>query len=48
MTLKLKPEIILPQGEYQTSWALHDDIDPAIFQFSYKFIIRSSNKNTFG
>lgn len=52
MTLKLKHanvvNAVLPQGEYQIHWALYDDFDPDIFKLSYKFVIKSSFKSTFG
>ena len=52
MTLKLKHanvvNAVLPQGEYQTYWAFYDDIDPEIFKYSYKMVVKSSLKSSFG
>lgn len=49
MSLKLNNgKAIMPQGEYRTFWAIYDKIDPDIYKLSYKAIVKSPYKSTFG
>lgn len=52
MTLKLSQANVLnalfTRGEYQMYWAIYDDIDPDIYKVSYKAIVKSPYKSSFG
>ena len=49
MTVKMNlAKIIIPQGEYQLFWSIYDKIDPDIFKLTYKAIVRSPHKSSFG